>query len=80
MVEFGFHDPGRTGQVFALLSAANRREFDQIEIIPDFSGRTLKIVGELTLRTNLARLIWPSIQFSFEPSVIRAVWRVMRNQ
>jgi len=72
----GLDDPADTGLVFGALSGLRAAADLPLNIVPDFTRQHFDLSGHLYLRTNLARLLFPSLLFALEPMVWSALWRV----
>lgn len=77
VLEFGLRDPAETGRLFGVSSALARGLGGRLQLVPDFSGPRVRLSGEFGMRSNIARLSWPSIAFCVEPAVLAAAWRVL---
>lgn len=72
----GLDDPAGTGILFGVLSGLRTVVDLPFEIVPDFTGERFDLSGYLRIRTNIARLLMPSLLLAFEPMVWSGLWRV----
>lgn len=72
----GLDDPADTGLVFGALSGLRAVADLPLNIVPDFTKQRFDLSGYVRIRTNLARLLFPSLLFALEPMVWSALWRV----
>lgn len=79
VLEIGFSDPADTGCLYGAWNSVALSGVGAVEVRPDFSGRHFAASGFVRLRSNLFRLLSPSIRFLFEPRVLKAVWRTFRD-
>lgn len=72
----GLADPAATGRLFALLTAT--AVVPRLPVSPDFSGPRFEPTGALECRSQLGRLLWPTLALLLEPGVVPALWRAVR--